>query len=1171
MDDRFASLHSIPLNPKPFPRPLHLIDGQPISSGAVTHDTKLSLQVGPHFENTRVDICRLDRYPLVLGITWLRQHNPLVDWRIDRVTFTSPYCSRYCLANPAGVRALPVVEMAQTGSSAPLSPPGSPSVSQAEVPPPALDFDQLLSRNHRVRPVAYIHATGISEPAHLPDPPEYIAQLHRLVPPEYHDLLAAFSKANADQLPRHRKHDHAIETRPGTEPPFGPIYSMSEEEASILRGWLTSNLEKGFIRPSVSPAGAPILFSKKKGGDLRVCHDYRGLNDITIKNRMPLPLISDTLDRLRGAKVFTKLDLRGAYNLVRIRDEDVWKTAFRTRYGLFETLVLPFGLTNAPATFQALINETLRDLLDITVLVYLDDILVFSTDPTQHTSHVREVLQRLIREELYVNAEKCQFRTTETEYLGYTISTSGVAMSRDKVEAVLDWPRPTNVKELQQFLGFANFYRRFIKGYSRLIQPMTRLLKKGAKFDFDPAAIVAFEQVKTAFTSAPVLQHYDPALPTRLEVDASDGAISGILSQTQPDKSLHPIAFMSRKMTPAERNYGIGEKELLAIIHSVRVWRHYLEGLRQPFEIYSDHKNLEYFRTARVLTRRQARWSEHLNSHKYILIHRPGEENGKADALSRRPDLIEGGKAAEATAETLLRPLRLWGTTPRDQGDTPTLLDRIREATTTDEALQDRIARLNSPDPTNDPEQSHYETRDGLLYYQGRLCVPNSNAIKISILQIAHDGLTTGHPGREKTLKLVARDYHWPGMGPFIREFVRTCARCQRTKAPRHAPYGLLQPLPIPQRPWLSISLDHIVELPPSRGHNAILVVVDRHSKMAHFIPANTTDTAATFARQFIDRVFRLHGLPADIVSDRGPIFRSRWWKEVLRSLRVTPNMSTAHHPQSDGQTERVNQILEQYLRTYCDYLQDDWCDLLPLAEFAYNNAPQASTGDSPFYLNYGYHPRAEFTTHDSTVPAANDHVKSLQQAHATAREAIARAQATYAKNADKNRKPAPEFAVGDLVRLRRLHLRSQRPSQKLDDRFLGPFPVAARVGNVAYRLTLPKDIRCWPVFHSSLLEPWNANTMDGRTQLPPPAFALDNDGNEEWEVEAILDSRWRRVRRQRVLEYFVHWTGFGPEDRSWVPADEFHDDDRLPVAFHRAHPDRPVTPSRKAAANAAP
>jgi predicted DNA-binding protein YlxM (UPF0122 family) len=388
------------------------------------------------------------------------------------------------------------------------------------------------------------------------------------IPLEYAEYQDVFSEEKADELPSETGRSHEIDIG-GKEPPYGPIYALSEKELKALREYLDSSLEKGWIRRSTSPAGAPILFVPKKDGGLRLYVDYRGLNAITVKNRHPLPLIQEALDRLRGAKRFTKLDLRNAYHRIRIKPGDEWKTAFRTRYGHYEYLVMPFGLANAPATFQAYINEALTGLVDIICVAYLDDILIYSANPEDHKDHVRQVLQRLRENGLYAKLSKCEFSTDRVEFLGFVITTEGVVMEPSRVDTIRDWPNPTSFREVQVFLGFANFYRRFVRDYSKIARPLTSLLKgsvKGKKhgeFVWDKAQQEAFDQLKTAFTTAPILIHFDPEKPIRLETDASGVACGGVLSQPNEWPTIdgrkpeyRPVAFWSRKFTPAEMNYG---------------------------------------------------------------------------------------------------------------------------------------------------------------------------------------------------------------------------------------------------------------------------------------------------------------------------------------------------------------------------------------------------------------------------------------------------------------------------------------------------------------------------------------------------------------------------------------------------------------------------------------
>lgn len=356
------------------------------------------------------------------------------------------------------------------------------------------------------------HPSGGVGLAHL------MATTEVTIPPKYQDYVEVFSRSAAETLPQHGPQDHAIELQ-GGEPRHGPVYPLSANELTVLREYIDENLQKGFIRPSTSPAGAPILFVKKKDGSLRLCVDYRNLNKLTIKNRHPLPLISEALDRLVNVKIYTKLDIRSAYNLIRIREGDEWKTAFRTRYGHFEYLVMPFGLANAPATFQAYINHALRDCLDVFCVAYLDDILVFSDNEEEHVQHVSEVLRRLLQHGLYVKLEKCEFHVSKIGFVGFMVYPNETGMEESRVADVRSWPLPRTYRNVQAFLGFANFYRRFIHKFSNKAQPLTDLLKSGkagkykVPFVLTDAAAAAFQELKDAFLTAPLLRQYDPERP----------------------------------------------------------------------------------------------------------------------------------------------------------------------------------------------------------------------------------------------------------------------------------------------------------------------------------------------------------------------------------------------------------------------------------------------------------------------------------------------------------------------------------------------------------------------------------------------------------------------------------------------------------------------------------
>ncbi|KAL0198990.1 hypothetical protein M9458_007530, partial [Cirrhinus mrigala] len=548
IDRDFVKINRLPILSCASPVAVAALDGRLLGSGRIDYTTDdLTLRFEPcHHETIRFFIISSPQSPLILGYPWLNLHEPTISWAGGTITHWSSYCQQHCI-HPA-----------------PETPPKS-----ATHPP------------------------------------------NSTIPTKYQDLLEAFSTIRATELPPHRPGDCAIELKPGAVPPRGHIYPLSQPETAAMERYIEEELAKGFIRPSTSLALAGFFFVKKKDGGLRPCIDYRSLNEVTIKYRYPLPLVPPALEQLRSARFYTKLDLRSAYNLIRIREGDEWKTAFSTASGHYEYLVMPFGLANSPSYFQAFVNEVFRDMLNRCVIVYIDDILIFSNSFAEHVQHVRAVLQRLIQHKLYAKEEKCQFHQQSIAFLGYIISPEGVAMDDSKVNAVRDWPRPKTLKELQRFLGFSNFYRRFIRNFSTVAAPLTSMVKRGkVRLTWSPDAVQALHELRQRFTTAPILRHPDPQLPFLVEVDASSKGVGAVLSQRQgqPPKT-SPCAFFSHKLSPAKRNYDVGNRELLAIKLALEEWRHWLEGARHPFIILTDHKNLEYLRAAKVLNHREARWA----------------------------------------------------------------------------------------------------------------------------------------------------------------------------------------------------------------------------------------------------------------------------------------------------------------------------------------------------------------------------------------------------------------------------------------------------------------------------------------------------------------------------------------------------------------------------------
>ena len=524
-----------------------------------------------------------------------------------------------------------------------------------------------------------------------------------------------------------------------------------------------------------------------------------------------------------------------------------------------------------------------------------------------------------------------------------------------------------------------------------------------------------------------------------------------------------------------------------------------------------------------------------------------------------------GDPAYDHQKQVLLGPnrLQLMVTEASETLGDSNFLDYIRMKTCSDVFVQEILDHI-IPNRVSSPQSklsrmdyAKFRWHDGLLFRNNQMYIPDDATSRLQVLQYCHDSPLAGHFGVQKTLELVTRNYWWPQLRQFITDYVRSCDVCCRSKVPRHRPYGLLQPLPIPPGPWKSISLDFITDLPPSKGFDAILTVVDRFTKMAHFLPCMKAFTSQDTASLVMREVFKHHGLPDDIISDRGPQFISKFWTHLLEILRISCNLSSSYHPQTDGQTERTNQTLEQYLRCFINYQQDDWVDFLHMAEFAYNNSIHSSTGYTPFFANTGYHPRSMMLEHQkvSNSPAVEDRIAQLKEIQSKLSTHLLQAQTAYKRAADRHRmdpSKKPIFRLGDKVWLLRRNVKTTRPCEKLDFQRLGPFVISGQVNDVAFRLDLPSHMHLHPVFHVSLLEPFTSSSIPNRVVPPPPPVQL-LDG-PEYEVEAILDSKVIRNK----LHYLVDWSGYSPNDRTWEPAENLNNAKETIIDFHRRYPDKP-------------
>ncbi|KAJ1571925.1 hypothetical protein NDA15_000371 [Ustilago hordei] len=882
-------------------------------------------------------------YDLILGFTELRRLKPTIQWDTGQLEFKTQEQDRPPRRPPEAARAGDLTMRRPTLH-------GNEFVSAERILRAALEDGpigfMLLEEPPSSLPAFGFVPTGADKGVEMEVEVDKVVTAAE-IPKPYQHLRDVFDEVEADKLPHHTEHDLHLELIEGGKPPQGPLYLKGPKEMSELRRYLDENLEKGFIRPSKSPARSPVLFVPKKDGGLRLCVDYRGLNEITVKNRAPLPLIEEQLFLLRKARIYTKLDLRAAYNLIRIAKGDEWKTAFGTQLGLYEYLVMPFGLANAPAHFQSFINDIFRDIIGIYVVVYLDDFLIFSDTEEAHVKHVTEVLTRLRSNRLFAKLSKCEFHTKTVEFLGYIIKPTGIEMDPEKVRTVKEWPMPESIHDIQRFLGFANFYRRFIAHFARIAKPLTALVKpieRFKKFELPEEAQQAFHKLIQAFTSAGVLQHFDYHLPTRLETDASDFAIAGVLKQEHEGR-WHPVAFYSRKMSSAEKNYEIHDKELLA-------------------------------------------------------VYRPGDKGGEPDALTRRTDMQPAGEEQDHNVRQLLPP-RVF----KETADHDSLLvaPMISMESIASKGLKDLVQIFQPLD--QELQEIHrkkpFEVRDDLWYSGGRLVIP-----KVIM------------PGRTNN---------------------------------RHS-RSAKEPLATPDRPWGSISLDFIEGLPTSKKYDSktydsILVIVDRLTKFAILAPTHKTVAAKQTAVLLYGHMVRLFGYPDHMVSDRGRQFISGAWKAFAEQMGVKHSLSTAYHPQTDGQTERVNQVIEQYLRMYCNYEQNDWANLLDTAAFVYNNTVHNSIGVSPFFACYGWNPKAHPDIPQRlgvNDPGRFEYLMDGKERCKYLQEQIREAQRRSVNQYNRKHKDI-EFKVGDMVYINRRNWKTRRPTPKLDTRFAGPYPVQER------------------------------------------------------------------------------------------------------------------------------
>ena len=920
------------------------------------------------------------------------------------------------------------------------------------------------------------------------------------------------------------------------------VYKLSPAESKAVAEIIQDMLKKGVIRPSDSPWGTPVFVVPKASGGYRLCADYRVLNKMVIQQSYALPATDQLLDQMREAKYFTLSDLTWGYHQLRYEKDSIPATAIRTPFGTFEFTVLNFGPSIAPPAWQRFIEAVMRPFLGKFVLIFLDDLIIFSKSYEEHLEHLKLVWKRLIANRLFLRLSKCKFCRTVVQYLGWVIGDGKLAPSQEKVKAVSEWPVPTSKQEVRSFIGFCNFYRRLIKNCSGRMAPLSDLVKdsvpeKDGFTDYwKEEAQTAFEDMKQALTSEPVVILASDDKPYLLECDASNAAVGAVLYQQREDTGQwHVVGYMSKRLGGAQSRYDPSKLELLALIVSLRHWRHYLQGCK-CLTIITDNEPLISLRTTKNPSRMLQRWLHFIESFQFTIKHRPGKQNIGSDFLSRRKevenepslqvtdddDLPDGdppditlaqmeditGLNEEMNFANILIESGSWTdelsrfSFKESYKDETRLMTIDSHLDSLEEEIQktlDEIKKKNQESNlwkvAKNPEVKHIIEKNGLIFFikKGRqvLYIPEMEELREKIMYHSHFVPTAGHLGYHKTLAQVARCYWWPGAANDVRQYVRKCGICLRCKRVNIAPS--LVSHKIPDSSWEIIAMDE-TSVSPSGGFDCIWIFVDTLTKMAHFVPAKKEGlTSLELANLFFKHVYRLHGLPMKIISDRDPRINNDFWKQLFKKAGTQLNISTAERPQTDGQSEVTVRTCIDLLRAFTNSNQDDWIEFIDAVEFAYNNSVSAATGFTPFEMNFGKHPhslndlwfdRALRSDSPNALTAHNIWRKTLEIMEA-AKKNLRKAQIAMSK-ADSSRPRTETFERGDKVLIHKSAAGMSIAKNKLARNFVGPFTVLRPVGASAFLLALPPGMQIHPVINIRKLKRYDADTVEDDREGPP-------------------------------------------------------------------------------------
>ena len=978
-----------------------------------------------------------------------------------------------------------------------------------------------------------------------PEEEEKKQELIEAMDPEVAALTRQFPRLfqPPDSVPPERAVKQHITLKPNALPIRRAPYIVGEDKVRSMREQVQQLQKQGWIEPSMAPWGSPVLFVPKKEKVFRMCGDFRDLNALTLDDSFPLPRVELILHRAGGATIFSTLDLASGFHQIALTEESKPFTTFClpepvAGNSLWRWTVMPFGLKNAPPTFQRAMSFALKGCEDFSA-VYIDDILIFSRTRADHLKHLQRVFECLDQDSYHVRLQKCLFLQEEVEFLGHRLTEKGLQASPNKIEALQAWQPPfQKAKHVKQFLGSVLWYKSFIPHMATIAAPLFPLTSSTKRFEWSEAATAAVRTLQKLVSQAPCLARWDPALSTRVVTDASKVGIGAVLEQ-EHDTGWRPVAFWSRRLKDPETRYHTTDREWLAVVEAVtRRWKGFLEG--RPFMLCSDHMALQRKLTKSAqdppVTDRQSRWIEALMPFALTFEYIKGKDNTVADALSRCPVSARSVTVVQSVQFGFLGWMRL--AAQHDPDYQRSLLEAEKDVT-------------------------KGENVQGLLRLpDGRWVVPRDDALRTSLLAEAHDSVASGHFGQLKTFKLISQYWFWPSIQEDVREYVQTCVRCQKVKSSTHKAPGLLYPLSV-SRPGHTITLDYVSKFTPAEKtqHDQCLVMVDKFSKFVMLKGCRESISAEETARLFHEKVFPLFGAPRVVLSDRGPQFSARFWREIMSLMQTKVAIATSHHPQTDGQSERTIQTLLRLIRTYASQNQKQWEAHLPMFEVALNSVAHASTGLPPHQVLFGQEARVPSTFLEeelrSGLPKAGEEFvptslklrRWLQRCqdvwrlvHDNQKAADEKAKERY----DKNRK-AVHFEVGSLVLLSTSSHAALTGVRKHRERFVGPYLVEGAVHPNAYKLKgLPPGVPTTQnVRYLRAFKPSPSRFLSRPT--PEYATPVEVDGHWEWEVEAIVGHRQLR----QGFKYRVKWKDTPQEQ--WLPASALRHCRHLLTDYHRA------------------